>query len=127
MRARFSLHHDPLLASPRIRWIAAGAAVMLAVAWAAILVLPKDLEPDALVTRYTFTFGIGALGGWPNLLELPVIGTILLLVNLTVARLLTRTVDIPPPVTLLLTATLLLEIGIAIGSATLLIVNTRGS
>jgi hypothetical protein len=79
---------SPLLAAPSARWCIIIAVALLAAAWVAILGIPVLPGGDALIVHYTTTFGIDALGSWRDLLRLPLTGTALFLVNLTIARML---------------------------------------
>jgi len=111
---------DPLLASPFLRWCTIVATALNLGAWIVILGIPSLPGPDAIVIHYTTTFGIDALGDWKDLLRLPVTGTVLLGANIVIARLLaTEAASV-----LLITANVLIEFAVLLGSILLWQVNT---
>ena len=119
---------DPLLAHPFLRWCAIIAFVLLAVAWIAVLAIPNLPGADAVVVHYTTTFGIDALGSWRDLLRLPLTGTMLLVVNVAIARVLiapSAPPDALPPATLVLViASVIIEFTVLVGCLLLWRINT---
>lgn len=88
MRLGQVLHEfrDPLLRSPLCRWSLIASAAFLAVAWGVTLATPRIPGSAAVVVHYTTTFGIDALGAWSDLLRLPILGTVVFLLNAAIAR-----------------------------------------
>lgn len=120
---------DPLLVSPLIRWCIIAAIALCVGAWIVILSIPNLPGPDAIIVHYTTTFGIDALGNWRDLLRLPVTGTVLLGVNLAIARLLAVSHDASggparsPASLILVTASVPIEFTVLLGVVLLWRVN----
>lgn len=116
---------DPLLGRLAARWSIIVAAALTAGTWVAVVAVPVPVGDSAVVAHYTTTFGIDALGSWSSLLRLPVTGTIILLVNTAVARLLAASSGIAErrAVDSILTATILLEFALLVGAILLLRMN----
>lgn len=77
----------PLLASRWARWCLFCTCFVLFGAWIAVLAVPRI--PDAqYVVHYTTTFGIDALGSWESLLRLPITGSAFVILNMSIAMLL---------------------------------------
>lgn len=115
----------PLLSAPFARWCTIVAVTLLTAAWVVILGIPNLPGPDALIVHYTTTFGIDALGNWRDLLRLPLTGTVLLIANLTIARLLTTGSDVPLPQAsqILIVANIPLQFTVLLGSVLLWRIN----
>lgn len=120
----------PLLSVPFARWCTITAAALLTAAWVVILGIPNLPGPDALIVHYTTTFGIDALGNWRDLLRLPLTGTVLLAVNLAIARVLATGPERPNVASLssasqiLIVANIPLQFAVLLGSVLLWRVNT---
>lgn len=126
---------DPLLAQPFARWSAIVASTLNLAAWIVVLGIPNIPGPDAVVLHYTTTFGIDALGSWPNLFRLPLTGLALLAANLALARLFAKLEvgggrlevrgQLPHASTILLIASVVLEFAVLLGTVLLWQVNTE--
>jgi len=118
-----------MLAHPFLRWCGIVSLAFLATAWITIIAVPNLPGADAVVVHYTTTFGIDALGSWRDLLRLPLTGTILLAVNLTIARALvapSAPPDVVPPATIvLIVASVVIEFTVLVGCLLLWRVNMR--
>lgn len=120
----------PLLSAPFARWCTIAAIALLIGSWIAIFGIPGLPGNDALIVHYTTTFGIDALGNWRDLLSLPLTGTVLLAVNLVIARLLATESGQPPHASLspssqiLIIANIPLQFTVLLGSVLLWRVNT---
>lgn len=121
---------DPFLAHPLLRWCTIIAFVFCVAAWIAVVAIPNIPGTDAVVIHYTTTFGIDALGSWRDLLRLPLTGTILLAVNLTIARVLVGAnapPDTAPHATVVLAiASVVIEFVVLIGCVLLWRANAIG-
>ena len=127
----------PLFERPFARWCIVVSTAAITGAWIAILAIPAIPGDIGIVTHYTTTFGIDALGRWTELIWLPIVGTISVVANVTIAWFALR----PPPrlrarvtqwsstiadvVPMLLSATVLITFLVLIGSLLLLRVNMR--
>lgn len=104
------------------------AFALLSTAWITVFAIPNLPGTDAIVVHYTTTFGIDALGSWRDLLRLPLTGTILLIVNLTIARALASPSApsdvLPPATTVLIVASAVIEFTVLVGCLLLWRVNT---
>lgn len=120
---------DPFLAHPLLRWCAIVAFAFCSAAWIVVLAIPNIPGTDAVVVHYTTTFGIDALGSWRDLLRLPLTGTMLLAVNLTIARVLvgaSAPPDAAPHATVVLAiASVIIEFVVLVGCVLLWRVNMR--
>lgn len=123
----------PLLSVPSARWCTIVAVALLLGAWVVILGIPNLPGPDAIIVHYTTTFGIDALGNWRDLLRLPLTGTVLLAVNLAIARVLATGPELPnaaslsPASQILIIANIPLQFTVLLGSVLLWKVNIGGS
>ncbi|MDO8463623.1 MAG: hypothetical protein Q7S96_05175 [bacterium] len=86
----------PLLVRLFPRWMIIGAFLLLAGTWIAAFAVPNVPGAASLVTHYTTTFGIDALGSWRALVRLPLTGTVFVLLNIVLAFLLTTPRDAAP-------------------------------
>lgn len=118
-----------LLSAPFARWCTIVAVTLLIGSWIVVFGIPSLPGNDALIIHYTTTFGIDALGNWRDLLRLPLTGTVLLLVNLVIARLLATEsgqphhVSLPPSSQILIIANIPLQFTVLLGSVLLWRVN----
>lgn len=68
----------------------------IAAAWVAALAVPHLPGEAPLIVHYTTTFGVDALGDWWDFVRLPLTGTVLVALNVTLARILTSRADGAP-------------------------------
>lgn len=119
----------PLLSVPFARWCTIVAATLLTAAWVVIFGIPNLPGPDALIVHYTTTFGIDALGNWRDLLRLPLTGTVLCVVNLVIAHILStgsgqpHAVSLSPASLILVVANIPLQFTVLLGSVLLWRIN----
>jgi hypothetical protein len=79
----------PLLARWWTRWAIGVAAILLAGAWIFVLGIPSPLTSNGtLIVHYSTSFGIDALGTWRDIMRLPVVGSVLFVLNMSIAFLL---------------------------------------
>ncbi|MFH1430759.1 MAG: hypothetical protein ABIG71_04570 [Candidatus Uhrbacteria bacterium] len=114
----------PIFARPLSRWCVLSAAMLLIGAWVATFAVP-NAESGAIVVHYTTTFGIDALGSWRDLLRLPITGSILVVLDVVLAFLLTeRDEQAPTPASwILVIAALLIAFVVCFGTLLLLRMN----
>ena len=122
---------DPLLAHPFTRWCVVVATAFLAGAWVAVLAITDTPGEDAVIVHYTTTFGIDALGSWGEITRLPLTGTVLLAVNVILARFFAHpsttpeeASDLPRASAVLIVASVILEFAVLVGALLLWRVNS---
>ncbi|MBI4433527.1 hypothetical protein HY632_02040 [Candidatus Uhrbacteria bacterium] len=120
-----------LWGNPGARWLLLAAGVCTAGTWIAVLAIPRIPGVDTVVTHYSTTFGIDALGSWRQLLRLPSMATVLMVMNMSIAIACMRgaradTISpamLPPAASAILVATALLSFIALVGALFLLRVN----
>ncbi|MBI2482584.1 hypothetical protein HYV74_00205 [Candidatus Uhrbacteria bacterium] len=118
-------------AHPGARWLLLVAVVCTAGTWITVLAIPRIPGNDTVVTHYSTTFGIDALGAWRQLFRLPSIATILLGMNVGIAVASIRATRpdahpvplLPPAAQTMLIASALLSAVALVGALFLLRVN----
>lgn len=68
--------------------IAAGSIVLNAIAWAMTIFFPRD--ESAAILHYTSAVGIDFVGEGRHIIVLPAVGTVVLVLNLIVGRLIVK-------------------------------------
>ena len=122
-----------VLAAPWLRWCGTLALLGIAGAWVVAYLIPHPTDPQGIIIHSTTTFGADALGARRDLFSLPIIGTVVVVINIVLATVLGRSRSsagmsrCASLATLLMVASPLLAFAVLVGMTFLWYVNTHAT